>query len=161
MIRPTHAWRYVSCCLLAWVMLEGCSRQAQESPEDQIKAFLDVAEAAVESRSLDESARLISAEYRDETGGDRQALKRLLMGYFLRHQSIHILKQIQEISLLSDTTARVVIYAGVAGNRPDMGDSLAQWRGELIRLETELTLDDEDWRLLSASWRRASAGELL
>ncbi len=119
----------------------------QESPEDQIKALLDAAETAVESRSLDESAKLISSDYADEAGRDRQALKRLLMGYFLRHKSIHVLKQVQEISLLSDTTARIVVFAGVAGNRPDMGDALAQWRGDLIRLEIELIMQHDDWRL--------------
>ncbi len=160
-VSSSQGWRFVCCGLLAGILLGGCSRQAAVPPENQIKALLDAAEVAVEHRSLDASAKLISFSYTDEEGRDRQALKRLLMGYFLRHKSIHVLKQILEISLLNDSTARVVLYAGVAGKRPDMDDSLAQWRGDLIRLEAELILEDDDWRLLSASWRRASTGELL
>ncbi|MEN8168413.1 MAG: hypothetical protein ABFR65_13185 [Pseudomonadota bacterium] len=157
----SQGWRFVCRGLLAGILLGGCSRQAEVPPEDRIKALLDAAEVAVERRSLDASAKLISFNYTDEAGRDHKALKRLLMGYFLRHKSIHVLKQILEISLLNNSSARVVLYAGVAGNRPDRDDSLAQWRGDLIRLEAELILEDDDWRLLSASWRRASAGELL
>ena len=41
-------------------------------------------------------------------------------------------------------------------------DSLSQWRGDLIRLEVELTLgEDDQWRLQSAQWRRASRGDIL
>lgn len=160
-VSPSSGRIIVCFCLLAWILLAGCSRQAQESPQDQIKALLDAAETAVESRSLDQSAELISSGYGDEAGRDRRALKRLLLGYFLRNKSIHVLQQVQEISLLSDTSARVVLYAGVAGSLPAMGDSLAQWRGDLVRLEAELVLEDDGWRLKSASWRRASHGDLL
>ncbi len=138
----------------------GCS-DSRESPEDRIRALLDAAELAVENRSLSDSVRLISPAYRDDGGRDYQAMKRLLMGYFLRNQSIHVLKQIQEITLTSDNSARVVLFAGVAGNRPEVVETLAGWRGDLIRLEAELVLLDDEWRLGSASWRRASQGDFL
>ncbi|MEN8177461.1 MAG: hypothetical protein ABFS39_02460 [Pseudomonadota bacterium] len=160
-VDSSFAWVYSGFCLLVLVLLAGCSRDPQESPEEQIRALLDTAELAVESRSLSDSAELISSTYTDAAGRDHQAMKRLLMGYFLRNKSIHVLKQIREISLLSDAAARVVLYAGVAGNRPEIVDSLASWRGDLIRLEAELVLEGSDWHLSSASWRRASQGDLL
>lgn len=158
-VSPAAGWRLL--CLLAMLLAAGCSHEAQESPEEQIRALLDAAEVAVESRSLEQSAELISSGYSDEAGRDRQALKRLLMGYFLRNKTIHVLKQVQSISLESDAAARVVLFAGVAGNQPDRGDTLAQWRGDLIRLQLELVIINDAWRLNSASWRRATQGDLL
>ncbi len=150
-----------ACLYLLLLLLAGCSGDSQDSPEAQIKVLLDAAETALESRSLGDSLELISPAYRDAEGRDHQAMKRLLMGYFLRNKSIHVLKQTQEISLLSDNAARVILFAGVAGNQPEVMDSLAQWRGDLIRLQADLVLEDGDWRLGSASWRRASQGDLL
>ena len=141
-------------------LLSGCSDQ-EASPEDRIRTLLNGAEEAVEKRSLSDAAELISPDYRDQAGRDRRAMKRLLLGYFLRNQSIHVLKQVRQIDLLGADRARVVLYAGVAGQRPGEGESLQQWGGDLVRLEANLVMENGDWRLIEASWRRASQGDLL
>jgi hypothetical protein len=146
--------------LLIGLLLSGCSGQGA-SPEEQIMALLERAETAVENRSLSDAAELISPAYRDQAGRDRRGLKQLLLGYFLRNQSIHVLKQVRRIDLQEADRARVVLFAGVAGQRPGEATSLQQWRGDLVRLEAELILDDGEWRLVAASWRRASQGDLL
>ena len=146
--------------LLVFLLLMGCSGESERTPEAQVRAYLDAAEIALEHRSLSEVSRLISPAYSDSEGRDHRAMKRLLMGYFLRHKTIHILKQVQEITLLDDNVARVVLYAGVAGNRPQTEDALTHWRGDLIRLEAEVISRDDEWRLESASWRQASRGDL-
>lgn len=154
------AWRQFGGLLLCTLLFAGCSGD-QASPEARILALLDAAQSAVENRSLHDAAELISAAYQDQSGRDKQALKRLLMGYFLRNQTIHVLKKVQQISLQGDRSAHVVLLAGVAGRRPSEAVSLQQWRGDLIRLEAQLILDDDEWRLIAASWRRASQGDLL
>jgi hypothetical protein len=147
--------------LLSAILLSGCSHDAELSPEQQIEAFLDRAEAAVESRSLAQSTALIADNYHDENGRGLREMKRLLMGYFLRHKTIHILKKIDQISLADEGVARVVLYAGMVGSQVEILDDFSQWRGDLVRLEIDLVLEDGDqWRLLRADWRRASRGEL-
>ncbi|MEJ1496170.1 MAG: hypothetical protein RPU13_06725, partial [Candidatus Sedimenticola sp. (ex Thyasira tokunagai)] len=72
------------------LMLAGCSEE-KVSPEDEIRAMLSAGEVAVESRSVTESAAFVSEQYQDESGRHRKDIMRLLAGYFLTHQKIHLL----------------------------------------------------------------------
>lgn len=142
-------------------LLIGCSDAVDLSPEDQIRTLLDQAEGAVETRDLTEAAGLISTEYMDRSGRDRQQLRSLLAGYFLRHRQIHVLKQIQQITFSDEKHSRVILYAGITGSRAEYTNAISQWRGDFIRLEIDLVLEEnEDWRVLRASWQRASRGDL-
>ena len=154
-------WLWPSLLLLLSV-LSGCGRETPLTPEQQIRALLDRAEAAVEARDLSAATELISSHYSDDSGRNRHEMRRMLAGYFLRHKSIHLLKQVEQITLSSETTARAVLFIGMVGSQAGAVDSISQWRGDLVRLEVQLLREaDAQWRLHQASWRRASRGELL
>ena len=153
-------------CLLFLLLLAsflcGCARETPVTPEQQIRALLDRAEATVEARDLSAAMDLISSDYRDAFGRNRSEMRRMLAGYFLRHQSIHLLKQVEQITLTDETMARAVLFVGMLGAQAGEVESISQWRGDLVRLEVDLRLEaDAQWRLYQASWRRASRGELL
>lgn len=155
----TGVWP-VSSIFLALFLLAGCSDESGISPQEQVNLLLDHAEEVVEARDLEAAAELISSRYQDKSGRNRQQLRRLLAGYFLRHRSIHILKKTEQISLLNETNAQVVLYAGLAGPKALATDSFSQWSGDLIRLEVDLAFEDDgEWRLIRAEWRRASRGD--
>ena len=116
----------------------------------------------MEGRDLSGAAALISEQYSDGRRGTRHEIRRLLAGYFLRHKSIHVVYRIDQVELLEDAQARVVLFAGIAGTAPVGSEALSQWRGELLRIELLVVLEsDEEWRLQSAKWRRASKKDLL
>jgi hypothetical protein len=147
--------------LAGLLLLVGCS-DPPLSPEERIRQLFDEAEAAVESRDLPGAAGLISANYKDASQRNYQALRGLLAGYLLRHKSIHLLQQVESLKLQGGRQATAVLYVGAAGQRSPAIESLSQWTGDLIRLELALTLEEDDqWRLSAAQWRRASRGDLL
>ncbi|WP_428634965.1 hypothetical protein, partial [Sedimenticola sp.] len=89
------------------------------SPEAQIRELLNRAETAVESRSISALLPLLSNTYSNAAGQDKQAVMRLLAGYFVAHQSIHLLTQVNPIELTGEERARVTLFVAVAGEPVD------------------------------------------
>ena len=75
---------------LSLLFLSGCSGDVV-SPEDRIREMLSAGEKAVEGRSVSEVSAFLSEQYLDDAGRQRGQLQKLLAGYFLTHQSIHLL----------------------------------------------------------------------
>lgn len=137
------------------ICVSACSRDEGLSPEEQIKAFLDHAETAVEARDLSAASEIISERYTDKAGRDQREVKRLLMGYFLRNRSIRLLMKVDEIHLVSPANAKVLLTVGMAGQGQQAPSEWSQWRGDLQYLELDLVRETGDqWRLLSAGWSR-------
>ncbi len=86
---------------------------------------------------------------------------RLLAGYFVAHQSIHLLTQVNPIELTGEERARVTLFVAVAGEPVDAASQLLSLRADLIRLELELVVEEGEWRVLSGAWRRAETRDFL
>ncbi len=146
------------------VFLSACDGFSKDTPEEQIMDFLNRAEFRVESRDVSATTALISYDYADLWGRDREAMRRLLTGYFLRHRSIHVLKKIENITVASESSAQVLMYAGLAGTAAEHAESLSfrEWRGDVIRLEADLVREtDGQWRVLRLNWRQMNKDDLL
>lgn len=133
----------------------GCS-ETPLGPEEQLRNIISEAETYLESRDLSSAMAFVDPAYRDESGRDFRELKATLLGYFMRHKSIHIISTIDQIDLRSENEAEVVLFAGLAGSQQETDMTLSQWRGELLRLQFLFTRSDDDWRLQMAQWRRAT-----
>jgi hypothetical protein len=122
---------------------------------------LSEAERVVEARELRQIHALIADAYRDSDGRDKQQLLRLLGGYLLANRSIHLLLQVEEIELVGEGTARVRLFAALAGRPFADLDELFSLRAGLYRFDFELILEDTAWRLIDARWQRASREDFL
>lgn len=140
--------------LLAGLLLAACG-DAPLSPEAQLSHILEKAERHLEARDLSSAMSYVDPGYQDKSGRDFRALKGMLLGYLMRHKSIHILSKIEQIVLLSENEAEVVLYAGLAATPQEQDARLSQWRGDLLRLELRFKHSDDDWLLQAARWRRA------
>ncbi|MES9905334.1 MAG: hypothetical protein ABW168_21995 [Sedimenticola sp.] len=138
----------------------GCSEKAV-SPEEQVRAMLAAGEVAVESRSVTGSGAFIAENYRDESGRQRKDLLRLLAGYFLAHQKIHLLVQVNRIQLIGSNRAEVTLFVAVAGRSEISLEKLSTIRADLVRFDLELGKTDGEWLLRSAQWRRAKQLDFL
>jgi hypothetical protein len=67
-------------------------------PQAQIRAVLEAAESAAEAKDVKALERSISESYRDPAGRDKRALGGLLAFTLLRHESIHLLTRIDDLS---------------------------------------------------------------
>ncbi|MEW8030494.1 MAG: hypothetical protein AB2792_19365 [Candidatus Thiodiazotropha sp.] len=145
--------------ILVGLLSSGCS-DSPPSPEQQIRNILSEAEAYLEARDLSSAMTYVDPDYSDESGRDFRTLKRMLLGYFMRHKSIHIFSTIDRIDLHSENEAEVVLFAGLAGSPQVAEMTLSQWRGELLRLQLRFIRSDDDWLLRMAQWRRATPQDI-
>ncbi|MCW8890221.1 MAG: hypothetical protein OQL20_06140 [Sedimenticola sp.] len=141
-------------------LLAGCSGD-QASPEEQIRVMLSAGERAVESRSVSAVQAHISEQYQDESGNDGRALARLLTGYFITHQSIHLLMQIGPITLMGADQAETTVFVAVAGQPLEATADLLSLRADLLRFDLKLVNEASQWRVRSARWRRANSQDFL
>lgn len=146
--------------LCLFPLLLSCSSDTS-TPEEKIRQLLAEGERAVESRSVTAVEPLLSDEYQDDRGNDRRSVLRLLAGYFLSHQSIHLLTQVTDVTLTGDQEAEATVYIAVAGQPIESTSQLLSLRADLIRLHIRLRGENGEWQVVSARWRRAEPIDFL
>ena len=142
--------------LPALLLLSACSGD-EESPEEQIRRFIDAGVEAAESRSVDGITELLHRDFIDEKGNNRVQAGKLLRLYFIRHKNIHLFTRIDEIEMLTENQASVSLYVAMAGTAIADVDALASLRARVYRFELQLLKQDE-WRLRHAKWEPANLG---
>ena len=71
----------------------------------------------------------------------------------LAHSNIEIITHVDEIVIEGADAARVVVRAGMVGQRAGQ-PLLAGIEGQLYRIELKL-MNDDSWRVIEASWQPA------
>jgi hypothetical protein len=159
-----RALRLLAPLLLVLPLLYACGG-GRTTPEEQVRQLLDSGEQSVESRSLSAVAPLLSESFSGTAAEDKQAVMRLLAGYFVTHQSIHLLTQVSRLELTGpgdeQRQAEVTLFVAVAGQPLTSSSQLLSIRADLIRLELMLILEQDEWRVVSADWRRAEKRDFL
>jgi hypothetical protein len=145
--------------LIAILSAASCS----EPPSDEVllRALVERAELAAEARDTGDLMALIAPHYTGEQGEDFEGLQRVVRGYFIVNQQVHVLTRIREIELLPDGTARIDMAVALA-RRPltDVGN-LTETRADLFRLDLQLSREDGEWQIFTAEQRRAGPGDFL
>ena len=145
----------------AAIALAACSAQP-DSPEAQVRALFDQAETAAEEKDAGALKDLVSEQYADDDGHDRQAIAALLSFHFIRHHSINLLTRVHAIAFPEPTRAETTIFVAMGGTPILVVDDLARVRADLYRFDFELVDEgDGDWRVTRAAWRRATREDFL
>lgn len=155
MIRVALGW------IAVFMLLAGCSK-APADPRAEIEKLIGEVEAAVEGGDIGAVKDTLADDYADPKGNDKAGLVSLLQFQFLRKRSLHVLSQIDEITLEQDgRTARARVMA--AGSSTPIGgiEALGDVRADIFRLDITFTRPDDEWRVSSVVWKRASAGSFL
>jgi hypothetical protein len=147
----------VAISAIAW---PACSPQP-ESAEAQIRALLAEMELAAEEKDLRPLKAVVSEQYSDELGNDRQAIVGLLTYHFLRNQSIHLLTRVAAIELPEPERASVTTYVAMAGRPIPDANALTQLRANLYRFDFALEISGKRWQVTRAAWRPAEARDFL
>jgi len=147
-------------CLFAGGLL-GCSKKPVD-PEAEIEALIAEVEAAFESGDLGALKETLADDYSDPRGNDKGGLVGLLQLQFLRKRAVHVLSQIDDITVEADgKNARAIVMAA-GGSTPIAGlEALADVRADIVRLQIRFTKPDDAWKVSSVIWKRASAGDFL
>lgn len=133
--------------IAALLVLGACSAD-RAPPEQALRAWVDAAELAAESKDRAGLIDMISEDYADARGNDRTAIDRMLRVWFLRQNAIALLTKIDSIELYNDTAAQLTLTVGMAATN----SNLLGLSADAYRFELDMVLNDEDWLLLAARW---------
>jgi len=136
------------------LLLAGAGCGGRDTPEARVRAVVAAGESAAESRDLGGLMALVSPEFRDGRGGDREELKRYLRGYFVMHQSVHLLTRIESVEFPYEDYARVQLTVGALG-RESAAATAFDLAADVHDVALELRLEGDEWRVLRAEWRSA------
>jgi hypothetical protein len=125
------------------------------TPDAQVRAVIARGEAVAEARDLSALMDLVSPTFQDGRGGNRDDLKLYLRGYFVTHQSIHLLTRVDSVEFPYRDMAKVSLTLGTLG-RETAGTSAFDLAADVHDVELELQLEDGEWRVTRASWQSAS-----
>lgn len=142
--------------LFSW----GCSN-APETADEQLRQTISEAESSIQAHDLSQAMSYVHPDYQDRHGLDLRQLRAMLAGYFLRHQSLYILSDIEKIEVMQEDEAKVLLFVGVAGSPQQSASSLGQWRGDLLRLDLRFIKQGDEWRVRQADWRRATPEDFI
>ncbi len=145
--------RTTTAATLLALALSACG--PSRTPDAQVRALIARGEAAAEARDLSGVMDLVSPNFQDGRGGNRDDLKQYLRGYFVTHQSIHLLTRVDSVEFPYNDMAKVSLTLGTLG-RETAGASAFDLAADVHDVELELQLEDGEWRVTRASWQSAS-----
>jgi hypothetical protein len=126
----------------ALLVLGACT--ARETPEARVRAVIAAAEAAAEARDVGDALDLVSVEYRDARGLDRDGLRSFVRGYFALNPRIELVVKVDDVEIAGPELARARVTVGAlntGGGRLDV---------DAERFDLEFVREDDEWRLRRA-----------
>ena len=120
----------------AIIFLAACGTRG--SDDEQVRALLATAEAAVEARDASDVLDLVAGDYSDAQGFDRAMLQNYLRGYFLANPRIELLVTVDDLEfpVAGLGRARIGLIALPAGDR--------------VTLQVEFRKLEGQWRVARA-----------
>ena len=129
--------------------LYACSGPADDvGPEEEIRAWLKQGVAAAENKERRELVAMISPGYADARGNDRDRIDNIIRAYFFRMNSVELLPAVEEINIIGDSAAELLVTVGMAGGH----DGVFGFSADAYRFSLELEKSGPNWKLISARW---------
>lgn len=140
-------WKSVGLTLIVLAVLTACSAPLSE-PQEALRDWVKRGVEAAESKQRRALMAMVSPAYADARGNNRDGIEGMLRIYFLRMNTVELLTSIEEISVIGDSAAEVVLKVGMAGTH----DGVLGFSADAYRFAFELQRQDDEWLLISARW---------
>jgi hypothetical protein len=136
-------------CLFA--SAPGCQRATEQ---DKVKKIITDIQTSAEDKDVKKIIGSLSKAYRDPQGFTYDSLKGMLLGYFFRHQKIHVYITNLDVTM-RDASAMAAFQALLTGNdnTGSPADLLPEALG-LYAFEVSFNKESGDWKVVSAKWDR-------
>jgi len=129
------------------VLASACGGPATPA-EEQLRDWVQRGVAAAENKHRQELVSMISPSYADSRGYERDSIEAMLRAYFLRMNSVELVTSIEEISVIGESAAEIMLTVGMAGTH----GGVLGFSADAYRFAFELERGDDDWQLISARW---------
>lgn len=127
--------------------LTACSAPLSE-PEEELRDWVRRGVEAAESKQRRTLMSMVSPAYADARGNQRDSIDKILRVYFMRMNTVELLTSVEEISVIGDSAAEVVLKVGMAGTH----DGVLGFSADAYRFAFELERQGDDWLLIAARW---------
>jgi len=117
-------------------------------PEEAVRLWVQRGHDAVEQKDRRALVKMISPAYIDGRGYNRENIENMFRLYFLRQHNVALLTRIEELRIIGDSAAELVLMVGMAGRN----DGVLGFSADAYRFEMELEFDGDDWLLIAARW---------
>jgi hypothetical protein len=132
---------------LACLWLAGCGGP-DEGPEAGLRAWVAKGQQLAEEKDRRGLVDMISPDYTDARGNDRDAIGRMFDIYFLRANSVALMTKIDELEVFGDDAGEVVLTVGMAATH----DGTFRFSADAYQFAMELERHGREWLLTSARW---------
>ncbi len=143
-------WAALAALLASVFAAAGCAER--QTPEQQVRAVIDRAEAAAEERDLSGILEHVSAGFQDGQGGGREELKQSVAAYLLTHPAVHLVTRVESVEFPYRDLARVVLTVGSLA-RDGTDESSLDFAADVKEVALELRLEGDAWKVTRARWR--------
>ena len=138
--------RLITACMMC-VYLAACGSPST-GPEDALHQWVADAEAYTEDLDRRGLVAMVSDNYADGRGNNRDAVNKLLRLYFLRQKSVALVMKIDKLTIIDETAAELLVTAaGVGTTTRALGIN-----ADAYQFALELEKDDGEWMLIGARW---------
>lgn len=128
-------------------LLAACDAPS-EGPEAELRDWVERGVAATEGKQRGVLVDMISPDYADARGNSRDRVEDVFRAYFFRMNKIELITNIDEISVIDNSAAKLLVTVGMAGSH----DGLIGFSADAYQFSLELTKNRGDWTLISARW---------
>ena len=133
--------------LVVLLSLSACGGPTS-APEEEIREWVSTGVEAAQAKERRRLVGMISPAYADARGNQRDGIESILRWYFLRMNNVQLVTSIEDITVIGETAAEVVLKVAMAGTH----DGALGFSADAYRFALELERGGDDWQLISARW---------
>ncbi len=117
-------------------------------PEVALHQWIADAESAAEALDRSGLVAMVSDNYADGRGNNRDAVNKILRLYFLRQKSVTLVMKVDKLTVFDETAAEILVTAaGVGTTNRALGIN-----ADAYQFSLELEKDEDEWMLIGARW---------
>ena len=143
------------------INLMACSSEQAQTKEQILSQSVSALETRFESRKLGDIVEFISANYHDEQGRKQKDIKRIIQIQIMRHKTLYVFTSIGDVQWTDDQNVTIQIAAAMGGKPMESASILSSVRADMINFIVDFVLEDEVFKVKSASWKWARPGDFL
>ncbi len=136
---------FVVAALCVWLASCGGSATA---PEEAVRQWVRDGHRAAEDKNRRALVDMISPAYTDARGNSRDDIENMFRLYFLRSNKVALITKIEDLNVVDDSAAELVLSVGMAGTN----ENIVGFSADVYRFEMELEHDGDVWQLIAARW---------
>jgi len=140
------------------LLLSGC---ASDSPEQEIRTWIAELETAAESTTIGPIRAAIAPGFVDNHGNNKEAIVNITRGVMLARRPLHIFRRELSLAVADPMTAELTTVVVGAKTPLDDVEGAREAGVDFALLKLALTKISGEWQVAGASWRAATADDLL